>query len=409
MYLETTSKSMETWSACRSLIERSDIDCQVQFFCCNMLYQKVKREWSALPDNLQKEINNWLSSMLSSVATGSVQNVFPLVIQRLSATLGASASLTPNGVTSVVSLACQLLQSHMHPTTIAVAIHLLTPLPQEVTTAAIPRRILNKRKSELSSQATQVLSVVTTLLTQQGSPCFIGGAQNEEMCVTVLKCAREWAHSGFISLALLQTTVTPSSSSTAPPSLPSSTTTTHMPTPSSSPAALAAPPSLLSFLLKALVSSQQVDIVVATSDLLASSMQSESQWISDTSPGDQTREHASAVQQVMLATLATRPKFLSYSSSWDPESSSSDQVEALCRGWCRVATRIGEISSYYVARGAHEVGCCCCCCCCNFFLFFFVVRESSRALLFPFFLTLFPFLLLFSFLYRSIFNSSNFS
>jgi hypothetical protein len=321
LFLETYSKTPESWSGCRSLIERQDVDPQIQFFCCNIMYQKVRREWSVLPENLQSEINGWLSNMLGSIAQGKVQ-CFHLVTQRLSATLAASASLSQGGITAIVNLALQLLQTNTSPITINVAISLLTPLPHEVSEAAITRRRENKLTAELGSQVPRVLGVVSTLLTQQGSPSFLGGAQDQKMCVSVLQCASAWTqlktpHS--VSLAILQST------------------------------------NLLSFLLQTLVSSEQFQVLEGVSELLVSSMLPESSFLSANTPGDQSYEHLTAIQSVMAAVLATRPRFLQASSTWNPETSQSEQIEKLCRSVCRVATRVGEISCYVVACGQNEI------------------------------------------------------
>ena len=322
VFLETFSKTQQSWMECRQIIERTDIDAQIQFFCCNILYQKVRREWSVLPDSLQSEINGWLSNMLGSIATGKIQ-CYHLVTQRLSATLAASASLSSGGFTAVTNLSLQLLQSNTSAITINVTIQLLKALPQAFFEAAVTSRRRNKLEAELATQYPRVLDVISTLLTQQGSPSYLGGATDEKMCVSVLQCAKEWTRPSYdcsISLATLQSKN-----------------------------------GLLSFLLQTFVSSEQITVIEAVSDLICASMKPESQWMSDSSPGDQSQEHATAVHTVMTAVLAARPKFLQASASWNPDTQQADGIESLCRSICRVATKIGEITCYVVARGQHEM------------------------------------------------------
>jgi hypothetical protein len=318
VYLERASRLPETWISCRSIIEQPNTEPQIKFFCCNILYQKVRREWSSLPDNLQAEISSWLSHTIGFIAQGKLQS-YHLVTQRLSSTLAASASLSLGGITTVVNLALSLLQANTNAATISVAINLLTPLPSEVNDAAVPRRRLNKLTAELTSEIPRVLSVVNTLLTQQNSPCFLGCAQNEKMCISVIQCAKGWTKAG-VSLAILQST------------------------------------NILSVLLQTLVGSKQLNIIVAVSELLVSSMLSESQWISETSPGDQSQNHATAVNNVMTTIVSNgRMRFLASSNSWNPLTSAGDDEEKLCRAICLVATRIAEISCYVVARGQHNI------------------------------------------------------
>ena len=88
-------------------------------------------------------------------------------------------------------------------------------------------------------------------------------------------------------------------------------------------------------------------------------MLSESQWISDTSPGDQSQGHATAVHNVMTAVLTGgRPRFLQASASWNPQTSAAEDSEQLCRAICLVATRIAEISWYIVFVVCCLVSCC---------------------------------------------------
>ena len=106
---------------------------------------------------------------------------------------------------------------------------------------------------------------------------------------------------------------------------------------------------------------------------LVSSMLSESQWISDTSPGDQSQGHATAVHNVMTAVLTGgRPRFLQASASWNPQTSAAEDSEQLCRAICLVATRIAEISWYIVFVVCCLVSCCVLLClvvsCCFLFL-----------------------------------------
>ena len=132
MWLHNFSKSEEAWEILQKVVSAvPKCSPEVVFFCANMLYTKIKREWMSLRDQLREAYRARLWGLAKNLAADNTRNFDEKSCSRLCLCLAAAASYTPGGVSYVVNLGADIIREE-YPKGVIVAVALIAGIADEI-------------------------------------------------------------------------------------------------------------------------------------------------------------------------------------------------------------------------------------------------------------------------------------
>jgi hypothetical protein len=185
----------EAWNASMMICTGSDND-HIRYFAANILYTKVRRHWSQLPEEKREFLTTFLSNIILAVGneghtlpTAGITHSLKLFLDRIVLTLCCACSRAPCGIKqfllfahSLVDPLCPISKRSL------VGLDMLAAAPAEVEALDVSRALRLELQDQLLGGLPQVLSLIDNISKQDKSKILI---------ITVTKLLTNWLAQGI--------------------------------------------------------------------------------------------------------------------------------------------------------------------------------------------------------------------